>query len=422
MPLKGRGKLASLAGSLVLLAACGSSTGGGTNGGNANVRGVTDTSVTIGGLVELTSPGGAVFPGADIGAKARFARANKSGGIAGRMINYVGATDDASSATQNLTIAKQLVQQDHVFAVVPVMSATFLPAASNFLAASQVPFFGWAIQQGWCDNTWAFGYNGCLQTTKYTSLGTMGPVAKLVPPGSTVAIQSNDSDPGKSGGMLMAASAQAAGLNVVYNQATMSNGVISDYTPYANTLLKSANGGPPAVIITNVQFANVVGLDAALKGLGYTGKLVDFTTYVPGLLSAPSSKQIAQNIDGAYQNIEFGPQEQGGPAISQITSDLTAIGEQPFITIGVAISYWAADMLVQMLQKVGKDLTPATFQSVIDSGSGFTYTPDPPGAVCPLQWPQGHSQPAPGAALTQASGTKYTVAVPFTCYSIKPSS
>ncbi|MET0920703.1 MAG: hypothetical protein ABWY77_05850, partial [Acidimicrobiia bacterium] len=54
-----------------------------TNGGG--VRGVTDTTITIGGFGQVGR-----YPGADVGAKARFKRANDGGGVNGRTFNYLG--------------------------------------------------------------------------------------------------------------------------------------------------------------------------------------------------------------------------------------------------------------------------------------------------------------------------------------------
>src|SRR5688572_29413618 len=80
----------------------GDSDSGDTSGGA--VRGVTDDEITIGGIAPLTSASGG-YPGADIGAHARFARANEEGGVQGRTINYLGTEDDNEDGTKNLDLA-----------------------------------------------------------------------------------------------------------------------------------------------------------------------------------------------------------------------------------------------------------------------------------------------------------------------------
>ncbi|HEX8803240.1 MAG TPA: ABC transporter substrate-binding protein, partial [Acidimicrobiales bacterium] len=57
-------------------------------------RGVTDTSVKVGGLITASGPTTALFTDAEAGARARFERANAEGGVHGRTIDFVGAEDD----------------------------------------------------------------------------------------------------------------------------------------------------------------------------------------------------------------------------------------------------------------------------------------------------------------------------------------
>src|SRR5262245_13473483 len=56
--------------------------------------GVTRRTVTVAGLVGAD----AASTGADIGAQARFARANRRGGVAGRTVEYSGNAADVASA------------------------------------------------------------------------------------------------------------------------------------------------------------------------------------------------------------------------------------------------------------------------------------------------------------------------------------
>ena len=133
----------------------------GTGSAGGKVRGVTDKEITIGGLSAITSAGGG-YTGADVGAKARFARVNAEGGINGRMINYIGVKDDGEDSTKNLDLARQLVQKDDVFALAPVVGQGLLPASSDFLETNKVPFVGWGFMPGFCGTKFGFGFNGCI--------------------------------------------------------------------------------------------------------------------------------------------------------------------------------------------------------------------------------------------------------------------
>ena len=116
--------------------------------------GVTDTSIKVGGLGYSF-----VYGGADIGAKARFQRANDAGGVNGRTIDYVGFTDDGGDPTAGTAAATKLVEQDGVFAVVPTVTPDL--AASSYLVEQKVPYFGWALSSNFCGNRYGFGFTGC---------------------------------------------------------------------------------------------------------------------------------------------------------------------------------------------------------------------------------------------------------------------
>jgi branched-chain amino acid transport system substrate-binding protein len=397
------------------LAACGSSSTS-SSGSGTPVRGVTDTTITIGGVSDLTSPQGAVFPGADLGAKARFARANREGAINGRTINFISTVDDGTNPTKNSTVVKDLVLSKGIFALAPVVTISLTPQTSDFLAKEKVPFFGWGVQPGFCSNDYGYGFNGCLIGSAFDNVSVLGPTADLLKlkPGATVAIIEGDSGAGQAALRQLPAVAAALGLKIVYLKAAIPDATpTTDWGPLAKQLLTSNNGGPPDAIHADGLLPQATGLSAALKAGGFTGPIINYSTYVPGLPA--SNANFAQAVNGVYTNVQFGPQEQSGPAIQQMLSDLSAIGAPPVISLGVATSYWSADMLISMLKATGRNLTPATFQAKVNGGS-YTYTPNPAGAMGPVSWPAGHTQPSPCAALVQAVGTTYRSAVPFTCY------
>ncbi len=112
------------------------------------VIGVTRTTVTVGGLVGADP----ASTGAEIGAQARFARANRRGGVAGRTVEYAGNAADAAAAAAT------------VFAVVPAVSDTLDTSA---LVQGAAPFVGSAASPAWDGNRYGFGFVGAqaaLQT------------------------------------------------------------------------------------------------------------------------------------------------------------------------------------------------------------------------------------------------------------------
>ena len=117
--------------------------------------GVSRTTVTVTGLVG-TDPSSI---GADVGAQARFARANRRGGVAGRKVQYAGNATDPSAAAAS------------AFAVVPAVSGTL---DAHALAAAGVPFVGSANTTAWNGNRYGFGFVGAQAAlqTRIVSPGT----------------------------------------------------------------------------------------------------------------------------------------------------------------------------------------------------------------------------------------------------------
>ena len=81
------------------------------------MRGVTDTTITVGGLG--TS---GLYGDAAVGAKARFERANAAGGVNGRTITFQGITDDGGTPDTNKAAVEKIAGAD-VFAVVPAVAS-----------------------------------------------------------------------------------------------------------------------------------------------------------------------------------------------------------------------------------------------------------------------------------------------------------
>ena len=126
--------------------------------------GVTATEIHVGAILYK-----AFYADGLTGFEARIKKENDAGGIYGRKIVIDAALDDGQVNSQNLTVAKTLVQQDNVFAVVPVFTAAFNGA--TYLNDQKVPFFGWSVQPIWCNLNWGFGFwgNDCDQSTQPTT-------------------------------------------------------------------------------------------------------------------------------------------------------------------------------------------------------------------------------------------------------------
>jgi branched-chain amino acid transport system substrate-binding protein len=128
------------------------------------VPGVTDTEIRIGGIVGVTNPVGNPYDDSPKGLLAYIQGVNDAGGVCGRQLKYTSTVDDQSATSRNLLAARQLVEQDDVFAVAPVMTQSF--GAAKYLVENNIPTFGWNIQVEWTTGPNLFAEKGssiCFQ-------------------------------------------------------------------------------------------------------------------------------------------------------------------------------------------------------------------------------------------------------------------
>jgi branched-chain amino acid transport system substrate-binding protein len=385
--------------------------------GSGLTQGVTSTQIKVGCIYTSGDYAGYVD-----GINARFAQANKKG-IAGRKLTLVPCSDDTGGVQSDVQETQQLVNQSQVFSVLS-LTEYMLSGSTNYMTSHQVPYFGWGFNPGFCGYRWGFGWNGCLSPIL---LPTSNPLHNVVAgslaeamiqasgmPASKVrfAAQAENSPSGTSGNAQYVALFKKLGSKVVYNEAnfpTTSTGI--DYTPYVQAI----TAAKPNLVYISTPFADVAPMAAALKAGGYTGDIMDFVTYNPGLLA--SSAQLASSLQGEFTNSQVVPQEGGGAWVNQELAGLKAIGKPAFLTLGASIGYAEANTLVEMLQAVGKNLNTKTFDQKVNGGSFTSYKTAPSGSPGKLLWPAAHFIPADCAAVLKVSGTNYTTSEPFKCYS-----
>ncbi|WP_214322390.1 ABC transporter substrate-binding protein [Nonomuraea sediminis] len=401
------------AAALVLLAGCAAQQKGSSEAGT---QGVTDTTVKVGGVLTKTSASGYSTKDAEIGAKARFERANTEGGVNGRKIEFIGAEDDNQDAAKGDAAAKKLVQKDQVFALVPVHAPNFGGAA--FLEQQGVPWFGWATGPQWCGTRTGFGYNGCLAPKPGAGSQTWWgrQMADLLggAAGKTVYVQTTDSSGSKYGGTTISQSFQAAGFQLVgLDSGLPAAAPPPDWLPYVNKIMTSNGGKAPDIVVSIIAGTKFnVGLYSALKKAGYRGALTDATSYDPAILKDPAS---AQALEGVIAAPMFEPFESSAPEIAQFRKDVEKVAPGAQLTQHMAIGYWSADIFLDMLKKAGKDLTREKFLSV---GNGsYSYQNAGFGKV---DYPRDHSEPNGCGALVKLVNGAFQVAKNMKCFDNVP--
>ena len=370
-------------------------------GSGPSTQGVTPNSITVGGVEVVNGEG---FSYADVcsGAEAVFKEVDATGGIDGRMINYVGCLDDGGSTQTDNAQTTRLIEQDKVFAIVP---ASTVFTGSSIATKADVPYFGWGISPYFCNNLQGFGFDGCTGPTNRnwtdTSWATM--IKKVMPHVKTVGIQSLDIPPTHVTAAAAIRGFAAEGLKLVYQDGSIPLTGVADYTPYVEKIMAA----DPQALVLQVQ--EPIPLIAALRAAGYKGATFDGVDDSVQLLSNPST---AQALNGAYVLTWFSPYA-GNAGMAQMRAAAQRYGI-PAHEVGdsFAQGYFSASMFVAMLQKTGRDLTYTNFYKVAND-SGFCYNAD--GAMGQVCYPAGHTDSTGCAALVQIEHSTLVPRLPIAC-------
>jgi ABC-type branched-subunit amino acid transport system substrate-binding protein len=376
-----------------------------------DARGVTSDTITVGGLTDNQQPE------ASDGAKARLDAQNDAGGVNGRKFDYVGGQNDKGDVSQSLALGKQLVQQDGVFAVVPVVTPN-AASAEQFFGQQKVPFFGWGINTGFYNNPYGFGFTGAVVppppvTTAGSTWGDL--LSQLYKSqgdskgakGKTAAVISEDNDSGKTGAQVIGASAKYAGFKVVYQKAAIPAppATVGDYSPYVNDIMTANSGKPVDATFVVTSFTNVLGLSKALQAAGFTGVLTNAVAYDPRLTATAKGQTVFTQFsipEAAPANANM------QKVVDTLKKYLPA--DQP-ITQGVLAGYFSADFFVAAVKNAGKNLTPESLQKAT---AKMTYQVKD--VVGPTPYPDAFKYGTPCGALAQSDGSAYNVAVKYSCF------
>jgi ABC-type branched-subunit amino acid transport system substrate-binding protein len=373
----------------------------------AVVRGVTDTTITVGGLGHAL-----LYSGADIGAKARFGRENAAGGVNGRTITYVGLRDDLGVGAVDQQAAKGLVEQDQVFAVVPVVTPDL--GAVTHLTRQKVPYFGWALSSNFCGNLYGFGFTGCLfppggrTTSNAWGVLVKTAFAPLTAKPSAVLLTENTPSGQYVLNSLMTA-VKSAGITVSSATSNLPVPAVGDYGGIAAGVLRANGGRPPDAVFVVGSYSNIAAMQRALRDGGYTGLFTDTIEYDPDLV-VPAAGSAVMLQTAAFETAAT------NPAMQQLVTDVRAIAPFQPIDQAVAAGYWSADLFIAAVKRAGKNLTAARLIKV--ANNGFTYRVA--NTVGPTKFPAAHNAPTPCGSLVHSDGAAFSVMVPYRCGKVVP--
>jgi ABC-type branched-subunit amino acid transport system substrate-binding protein len=379
-------------------------------GGAASPR----VATASGGKITVAGMGYApTFGDAPVGAQARFQRANQDKEVKGYTFDFKEFANDGNDPATALSEARRLVTQDGVLAIVPAVSVI---TPSDYLTQQQIPWFGVGYDNTYCTSgAPGFGLSayGCLIPDNPTKFpGTQWQLLKkqLASKGiqnPTLALLGTDTNSGKSSVASAASAATGVGFKVVYAKGAFPGppAVVSDFSPYAQSLLTSNDGKAPDVIYTSIAPTSALSLISLLKSSGYTGTF----------LSPFYSPLLLKSLAGAYVFVQFAGFESDAAGVKQMNEDVEAFKPGTKPSLALAAGYFSADMFIQAVKNSLKTSKTLTSASVQKAAAKMTYQIK--GTVGPTVYPASFKLGTQSCSTLEydADGTSFEIVQPFYC-------
>jgi len=378
-------------------AACSSSTGDSAPSDGPSVPGVSAKEIVVGSLANISGPVSADFAPIGKGVAAYFDMVNASGGVYGRRLVLKYSLDDQGIPTQDNDLARTLVTQDHVFAVVGVGTPFFTGA--KYFAQKGTPVFGYQVSADWSDGPNLFGQNGShLDTT--TLFGSDAHFAQQIGVHSVAALAYGITE-SKAGCQVAVNSLEHFGVHVSYQDLALSFG--GDVS--ADVLRMQANHVD--LVVSCLDLTGNIALSRALQQheagsmhqLWFSGYDRDQLAAYPTLMNGVYFllQHVPFEADAAYPGVY--------PGMHSYIATMQRY--QPSATYNeVALDGWLnADLFVTGLRAAGPHPTQAKVVAAINKITDY----DGGGLIPPVNWTVAHvkSPPPSCPAFVQATQGKF---------------
>src|SRR5579885_2039081 len=353
---------------LLTLSACGSS---GSSTGGTTVPGVTNDTITIGGVLDTTGAIKVICAPILAGDQLYFDKVNAAGGINGRKIKFIQVSDDGNS-TKTKDAVRQLVEQDNVFAIFKVCGSGAANVAESYLGPKGIPFVDpigggakftdaqgqalpwlWMTQPNYGDEGHVIGY--------YLTQKLQAKKVGLLYEDDVLGLQQKTA---------LGESLQKDRKSVVASVGY--SATQTDFTAAVQTL-KAAN---PDIIVLNGLPGPTAKFVATATGQGYRPHLGYLANY------PMADNSWAKVLGSAGEGINVSGYTSATTPVAQ--SYLQATASDPVFSAYKFYGYINAKLFVDALQKAGKDLTRDSLRNDLDhdfvnydTGFGPTLTWSP---------------------------------------------
>ncbi|MCY4453928.1 MAG: ABC transporter substrate-binding protein [Immundisolibacterales bacterium] len=328
----------------------------------AETPGVTDDTIKIALMVPLTGPAGAtVGPGMSAGAQAVWKEVNESGGIHGRMIEWV-EEDTGCSAEIGIPGVKKAIYDHEVFMLASGGCSNEILSYRDIVIENGVPFSVWGAtndkitQQPNCcifRTSLRAGYEGVLQAD----------FARSIPNAERFAIIAQHDAWGQAKYDGVMAKLTEYGITPVADEEMTAE--TADATPQALRISK-AN---PDVIITDLYPKPTTVFLRAAHQYGLTKLPIILHTSINDLVQLEKDVGIPGAVDNAY-TVTF-TRDPNAPDLEPWKAKLAAIASEIKLTPYSMWGVTGASVVVEALNRAGRDLTRESFIKAMESIEGF---------------------------------------------------
>ena len=368
--------------------------GGSAGAATSSAPGVTANSITVGTISTQTGPIASNFSSLIYGERAYFDYIDASGGINGRKIDYKYALDDAGSGTTFNQLASTLINQDHVFAITGVATASFAP---NYFAEAKIPTYGYNVTGNWAGPPNLFAAGGSV-----LFYGAEGPemtyVAKKTH-ATSVGLLAYGIASSAAGCQAGAKGLASAGYKVSYTDYKISY----PGTTVATDVQRMKQAGVNLVISCMDVLGNI-NLARAVQQYGLKTSQLWLNGNDKSTLQANES--LMQGVYFDIQHVPFSAPTSIYPGLKLYLTEMKKY-EPNYVGDEVALQGWeSASLFAEGVKLAGKNLTQANVVAQTNKLTAFTAN----GLSSPVNWKSaGHSGGLPPYcdAYIQVKGKQY---------------
>jgi ABC-type branched-subunit amino acid transport system substrate-binding protein len=366
--------------------------------GAASAPGVTSNSITVGTISTQTGPIASNFSSLIYGEKAYFDYIDATGGINGRKINYKYALDDGGNVTTFNQLASTLINQDHVFAITGVATASFTP---NYFVEAKIPTYGYDVTGNWASAPNLFAAGGSVLYYPAES-PQVAFVAKKTH-AKSIAILAYGIAASADACQAAAYGLAGAGYKISYLDLKVNYPGSTVATDVQRMKQKGSN-----LILSCMDVLGNINLARAVQQ--YDLKATQLWLNGNDQATLNQNQSLMQGIYFAIAHVPFSASTSEYPGLAVYLKEMKKY-EPKYVEDEVAIQGWeSASLFAAGVKAAGNNLTQANVIAQTNKMTAFTAN----GLTVPTNWKSaGHAGHAPPycSAYIQVKGDKYVPAL-----------